>query len=148
MPRIFGAFDRARRFSSISVGVAIGLAIFVAAALAQDKGQFEICPNANAKSVRGFANSAVAGKLSCSEQDQVQDAFFQALENGAVGETKNWQNAVDLTRSGSIKATQWYMDARGNRCRAFEISNQTNNEKESSTGIACRGVDGAWTIVE
>jgi len=69
------------------------------------------------------------------------------LEYGKPGETNSWSNP-DTGHSGHVKADENYNNDKGENCRNFETTSESEGEDRITKGTACRMSDGEWRVQE
>jgi surface antigen len=102
-------------------------------------------PNANAVGGRVF-NGAYAVELGAVDRRRAREAIHTALEWLPVGRLKVWRNP-DNGHWGTVTATRTYQDAKGAWCREYSQTVTLGGDENQESGVACRGIDGAWRPV-
>jgi len=86
-------------------------------------------------------------KLAAFTQQQDQSAMDlalnQALEVNISGDTQSWSNP-DSNRSAAFTPVRTYQDKSGTFCREYRKDIHTDDQAETTFGLACRDDQGQW----
>jgi len=77
------------------------------------------------------------------DQSAMDLALNQALEVKMSGDTQTWTNP-DSHRSAAFTPVKTYQDKSGAFCREYRKDISTNDQSETSFGLACRDDKGTW----
>ena len=95
--------------------------------------------------VGGLAGGYVGHRLDDKDKKMAAAAAAAAFEQNRSGQTSAWNNP-DSGNSGSITPTHTYQLANGQYCREYRQDVVIGNEKQQTSGTACRQADGTWQI--
>lgn len=95
--------------------------------------------------VSAFIDPAVAAKLNAKDRAEASSAQFYALQFGRPAAPRDWQGQSGV--SGRVTVGPF---VRVNQldCRDFTHVVTTADAKYSRSGLACRDVNGVWTVVQ
>lgn len=89
-----------------------------------------------------YIDGAALSQLSPAQRSAANDAQFYALQFGRPGAPRTWNSGG---ASGSVSVGP-YVRVNSLDCREFTHRVTIGAETFTSTGQACREVDGAWTV--
>lgn len=95
--------------------------------------------------VSAFVDPKIADKLSAKDRAEAASAQFYALQFGRPAAPRDWQGQSGV--SGRVTVGPF---VRVNQldCRDFTHVVSANNATYSRAGLACRDVNGVWTVVQ
>jgi surface antigen len=93
----------------------------------------------------GVIGNDIGKKLDQRDRMLAQQAEFEALERGPVGQPRRWSNP-DNGRYGEIVAQAPYQRA-GRDCRDYAHTVYMEGRPTTVRGTACRNMDGTWQAV-
>jgi surface antigen len=94
--------------------------------------------------ISAFVDAAVVAQLSANERAQAAGAQFNALQFGRPGAPRAWQG--DKGASGNVTVGP-YVRVNNIDCRDFTHTVKVGGKDYARKGMACREVDGSWTVV-
>jgi surface antigen len=95
--------------------------------------------------VGGLVGGYVGNRLDTKDKQMAAQAATMAFENNRSGQPSAWSNP-DSGNHGSITPTHTYQIATGQYCREYRQDVWIGNEKQQTSGTACRQADGSWQI--
>lgn len=95
--------------------------------------------------VGGLAGGYVGHRLDAKDKQMAAAAASAAFEQNRSGQASVWNNP-DSGNHGSITPTHTYQLASGQYCREYRQDVWIGNEKQQTSGTACRQADGTWQI--
>lgn len=95
--------------------------------------------------VSAFIASAAATQMSEKDKAEASSAQFYALQFGRPGAPRMWQGKGGV--SGSITVGP-YVRVNELDCRNFTHDVKTPKGDYPKSGLACRGTDGDWSVVD
>lgn len=94
----------------------------------------------------GFLEDAPLTRFTGPDREMFQKNLKAALEQGADGEVRRWQNP-DTGSAGEIELVRSFTED-GKRCRGVRISNRARGYAEARTDtVLCRETDGRWKLL-
>ena len=87
----------------------------------------------------------VGHRLDAKDKQMAAQAASRAFEQNRSGQASVWNNP-DSGNHGSITPTHTYQLASGQYCREYRQDVWIGNDKEQTSGTACRQADGSWKI--
>jgi len=94
----------------------------------------------------GFLEDAPLTRFTGPDREMFQNNLKAALEQGADGDVRRWQNA-DTGSTGEIELVRSFTQD-SKRCRGVRISNRARGYAEAKTdAIFCRETDGRWKVL-
>lgn len=94
--------------------------------------------------ISAFVDPAVLGLLSEKEKSEASSAQFNALQFGRTGAPRAWQG--DRGASGQVVVGP-PVNVNSLYCRDFTHSVTAGGQSFSKRGMACRELDGSWSVV-
>ena len=95
--------------------------------------------------VGGLIGGYVGHRLDTKDKQMAAQAATMAFEQNRSGQPSAWNNP-DSGNHGSITPTHTYQLATGQYCREYTQDVWIGNEKQQTSGTACRQADGTWKI--
>jgi surface antigen len=95
--------------------------------------------------VGGLIGGYVGNRLDTKDKQMAAQAATMAFEQNRSGQPSVWNNP-DSGNHGSITPTHTYQLATGQYCREYRQDVWIGNEKQQTSGTACRQADGTWQI--
>jgi len=100
--------------------------------------------------IKNFIGAEVANLLSEKEQAEAVNAQFNALQFSRPGVFRNWKGEIgvngEMGATGKVSVGP-YVRVNDLDCREFEHIVIIKTKKYSSSGTACREVNGSWSVV-
>ena len=94
--------------------------------------------------VSAFVDAGVIPSLSQNDRAQASSAQFNALQFGRPGAPRAWQG--DKGTSGNVMVGP-YVRVNNIDCRDFTHTVKFGGQDHVKKGMACRELDGSWTVV-
>lgn len=85
-------------------------------------------------------------RLDSTDQQIRSETTQAALENGPLGEARNWTNPASGHR-GTVTPTRTYAEESERPCRDYQTTVTVEGDTETSLYRACREPDGEWVVV-
>ncbi|MGH9887203.1 MAG: RT0821/Lpp0805 family surface protein [bacterium] len=95
--------------------------------------------------VGGLLGGYVGNRLDNKDKQMAAQAATAAFEQNSSGQPSVWTNP-DSGNHGSVTPTHTYQLANGQYCREYRQDVWIGNEKQQTSGTACRQADGTWQI--
>lgn len=93
----------------------------------------------------GLLGGYIGNRLDTKDKQMAAQAATMAFEQNRSGQPSAWNNP-DSGNHGSITPTRTYQLATGQYCREYRQDVWIGNEKQQTSGTACRQADGTWQI--
>ena len=92
-----------------------------------------------------LVGGAIGNRLDQKDKQMAAEAAQRAFEVNQAGQPSVWNNP-DTGNHGQITPTHTYQLATGQYCREYRQDVWIGNDKQQTSGTACRQADGSWQI--